>query len=106
MAEAVRTLGELAIGPTSARVDIGRLAGAPCFEIALDDVGGEVVAARDRVEGRARIDARRKFRGGIDHRAFPQIARPASNEVFFGRIMQAAAECRNEKLAIIAATPR
>ena len=56
IAEAIDALRELAIGPASARIDVDRLPGAPGREVALEDVGGEVVAARDRLDGRARID--------------------------------------------------
>src|SRR4029077_1169447 len=49
VAEAVNAVGELAIAPTSARIDKRRLVGAPSLEIALDDVRREVVIARDRL---------------------------------------------------------
>src|SRR5262249_24171895 len=72
VAEALNALGELAIAPTSARIDKGRLVSAPGLEITLDDVRRKVVIARDRLGGCARIGARRKLCGGIEHGAFPQ----------------------------------
>jgi hypothetical protein len=84
MAEAVHALGELAIGPASARIDIDRLVGAPGLEVALDDIGGEVVAARDRIDGGARIDRRRELRGGIGHGALPQISSSAAKRLLLG----------------------
>ena len=58
MTEAFDAPGEIAIGPalvrrTLALIDIGELAGATGVEIALEDVGGEIVIARDRFERRA-----------------------------------------------------
>ena len=81
VAEAVHALGELAVGPTSTRIDIDRLVGAPGLEVALDDIGGEVVAARDRVDGGARIDRRRELRGGIGHGALPHISSSATKRL-------------------------
>src|SRR5262249_53090749 len=74
VAEAIHALGELPVGPTSARIDIDRLVRAPGLEVALDDVGREVVIARNRVDGGARIDRRREPRGGIRHGPLPQIS--------------------------------
>ena len=84
VAEAVHALGELAVGPTSARIDIDRFVRAPGLEVALDDVGGEIVAARDRVDGGARIDRRRELRGGIGHGALPQISSSAAKRLLLG----------------------
>src|SRR5205807_5879593 len=84
VAEAVHALGKLAVGPTSARIDIDRLVGAPGLEVALDDISGEVVAARDRVDGGARIDRRRELRGGIGHGALPQISSSAAKRLLLG----------------------
>ena len=55
-AEAVDPLGELTVGPASARIDIGRLIGASGLEIAPQDVGREVVVARNGFDGRAGVD--------------------------------------------------
>jgi hypothetical protein len=57
VAEAVDALGELAIAPTSARIDKGRLVGAPGLEIALDNVRREVVIAGEGLGGGARKPA-------------------------------------------------
>ena len=65
IAEAIDPVGELTVGPASARIDIGRLAGAAGVEIALQYVGGEVVAARNRSDGRAGIDFRRERIGSF-----------------------------------------
>ena len=46
-AEARDAVGELAVGPAAARIDEGRLVGAAGVEIALENVGGEIVVARD-----------------------------------------------------------
>src|SRR5262249_44476829 len=84
VAEAIHALGELTVGPTSARIDIDRLVGAPGLEVALDDVGGEVVVARNRVDGGARIDRRRELRRGIGHGARPQISSSAPERLLLG----------------------
>jgi len=84
VAEAVHPLGELAIGPASARIDKNRLVGAPGLEVARDDVGSEVVAARNCVDGGARIERRRELRGGIGHGAFPQISSSAAKRLLLG----------------------
>ena len=51
VAEALDALGKLAIGPAAARIDKGEFAGAAGIEIALENIGGEIVVARDRVGG-------------------------------------------------------
>src|SRR5262249_62035270 len=84
VAEAIHALGELAVGPTSARIDIDRLVGAPGLEVALDDVGGEGVVARNRVDGGARIDRRRELRGGSGHGARRPISSRARETPPFG----------------------
>ena len=45
-------LGELPISPDAARIDIRRLTGAPGCEIAVQNIRGEIVVARDAI-GRA-----------------------------------------------------
>jgi hypothetical protein len=78
MAETFDPLGQFAVGPALsgasilAVIDEGELAGAPGIDIALEDSGGEIVLARDRLERRPR---RRARRGGI-HCAFPPLAGP------------------------------
>src|SRR5262249_42417941 len=84
VAEAVHALGELAIGPAATRIDIDRFVGAPGLEVALDDVGSEVVIARDRVDGGSRIDRRRELRGGIGPGAFPPISWSAGGRLPLG----------------------
>src|SRR5262249_12551055 len=81
VAEAVHALGELPIGPASARIDKNRLVGAPGLEVARDDVGGEVVAERNRVDGGARIERRRELRRGSGHGALPQIPSSAAKRL-------------------------
>ena len=58
--EARDAVGELAVGPGAARIDEGRLVGTAGLEIAVEDVGGEIVVARDRAHrsGRRHIRAR------------------------------------------------
>jgi hypothetical protein len=58
MAEAIDALGERAVGPALALIDIGKLVGAAGVEIALEDIGREIVVARNRVDGRAAPQAR------------------------------------------------
>ncbi len=53
MAEALDALGKLAIGAGAAVIDEGGFAAAAGVEIALEDIGGEIVIARDRGRGRS-----------------------------------------------------
>jgi hypothetical protein len=84
-AEAIDPLRQLAVGPAAARIDIDRLVGTASLEVAPDDVGGEIVGARDRVERRTGIDLRRGRRGdvGKGHRLQSSVAsagdQPAAN---------------------------
>ncbi len=55
VAEALGALGEIGIAVFAAMIDEGDLAGAAGIEIALENVGGEIVVARDRGHGRRRI---------------------------------------------------
>jgi hypothetical protein len=48
MTEAFDALGELAVAPAFAVIDESELAGAAGIEIALENIGGEIVFARDR----------------------------------------------------------
>ena len=52
-AEAIGAVGELAVGQRFPRVDEGDFRRAAGVEIALEDVGGEIVIARNRIGGRA-----------------------------------------------------
>ena len=54
-------VGKLAVGPGSARIDEGRLVGAAGLQIAVEDIGGEIVVARDR----AHSGGHRSFRARI-----------------------------------------
>ena len=63
---------QIAIGPTLALIDISELAGAAGFEIALEDVGGEIVVARDRIGGHAR----RQVRLSDIHRGVSSAGKP------------------------------
>ncbi len=74
MAEALHPVGELAVGPASARIDIGGLVGAAGGEIALQHVGGKIVVARDLVASRARPRARPRASLGAASRAM-QVTR-------------------------------
>src|ERR1700733_8038587 len=47
MAEAIDALGERAVAPPLALIDIGKLVGAPNRQIARENIGGEVGVARD-----------------------------------------------------------
>jgi len=72
MAEALDALGEVAVGPTLVRrtlavIDVSKLAGAAGAEIALEDVGGEIVVALRRS---SRSSGRRIWLHDI-HRRFP-----------------------------------
>src|ERR1700733_7274955 len=58
MAEAVDALGERAVAPPLALIDIGKLVGAPSRQIARENIGGEVVVARNGGVGRGRLQAR------------------------------------------------
>ena len=53
MAEALDPFSETAVVPAAALVDIGDLAGPAGVEIALENIGGEVVLAPHRPAGRA-----------------------------------------------------
>ena len=62
MAEALDPAGEVGIAVAAARIDEGGLAAAAGVEIALEDIGGEIVIARDRGRRRAwRNATHRKF---------------------------------------------
>ena len=61
IAKAIDAISELAIGPRSARINKGRLAAASCRKIALENVGREIVRARNGLDRRARAgNAHRK----------------------------------------------
>ena len=51
MTETLDTLGEFAIGPACALIDVGELAGAAGVQIALENIGGEIVVAQRPVGG-------------------------------------------------------
>jgi hypothetical protein len=64
-------------------IDEGELAGAAGVEIALENIGGEIVFARHRFERRAQERARLRN----IHRAFPPLERagtPSRSRVFGG----------------------
>ena len=67
VAEALDALGEIAVGPAAARIDKGQFCGTAGIEIALENVGGEIVVARDRAFGRTR----RQIRLSDIHRRVP-----------------------------------
>ena len=64
MAEALDPLGKLGIGVLAAVIDIGEFVAAAGVEIALEDIGGEIVVARDG-----------GFRRRIAHRGVSSSAR-------------------------------
>ena len=54
VAETLDAVGECAVGPAAALIDEGDLVGPAGIEIALENIGGEIVGARDRGVGRER----------------------------------------------------
>jgi len=58
MAEAFDALGEFAIGEAGPRIDIRKLGGAPGVKVALEDIGREIIFARNHDGWRARPQAR------------------------------------------------
>jgi hypothetical protein len=52
--ETFDTLGEIAIGPDFAVIDMGGLVGAARVEVALENIRSEIVIARDSIRGRRR----------------------------------------------------
>ena len=63
MAEPLHPVGELAVAPAAASIDIGGLVGAAGIQIPRQDIGGEIVVARNRVDGGLRIEAGRRRSG-------------------------------------------
>ena len=68
MAEALDPLGKLAISVLAAVVDIGELAAAAGVEIALEDIGGEIVVAGDRRFGGGPMCGGASFIAAFPHR--------------------------------------
>ena len=82
MAEALDAVGELAVAPCPVRIDEGGLAGAAGGEISVQDIGREIVVARDRIGGRrgrqrSRIDRHRGVSPQDKHYAEGEICRNA-----------------------------